>query len=364
MAHLPAPIARVRQALRDFLTARFDDGVLEPGDLLLAACSGGADSVALASQLAFLAPRLGLRGGLVTVDHGMQAGSAQQAERVVRLGERLGLSPVISRAVISGTHRVPKDLGPEGAARELRFAALARAQEETAARAVLLGHTMEDQAETVLLGLSRGAGTRAVAGMPAMRGPLWRPLLSVRRAHTEGACEELDLPTWQDPTNAPDGPWRTATGEALPRAALRHTVLPELARALGQDPIPALARTGELARYDSDFLHNAAREHFPLITPVTDTKGEKDAPPEGAVVALDVAAANELAEPLRWRVLREFVIRAGAPEEQVSMRHVRAVDTLLTDWRGQRGVSVPGGHQVVRLCGRLYVVTPPDLERA
>src|SRR5699024_10112025 len=177
-------------------------------------------------------------------------------------------------------------------------------------------------------------------------------------------CQALDLPTWQDPTNAPEGPWRTATGQALPRAALRHTVLPELARALGQDPIPALARPGELARYDSDFLQDLASEHFALFTPVAEMEGEGKAPPAGAVVALDVPAAAGLAEPLRWRVLREFVLRAGAPTEQVSMRHVRAVDALLTDWRGQRGVSVPGGHQVVRSYGRLYVVTPPNLERA
>jgi len=361
MAQLPRAVARVRHALREFLTARLGEGCLAEGDLLLAGCSGGADSLALASQLAFVAPRMGMRAGLITVDHRMQEGSGEQAARVIAHGERLGLDPTIRRDVRrgDGAGAAGAGLGPEGAARELRYATFEAVLAETGARAVLLGHTMEDQAETVLLGLARGAGTRTISGIPPIRGQFWRPLLGVRRSETAATCAELGLPVWQDPANAPEGPWLTAQGTALPRAALRHSVLPELALALGQDPVPALARTADLARSDADFLDAAAREHFTLIDEVP--VGE--ATVAGATITLAVDGATALADPLRWRLLREFLLRGGAPEGQVSMRHIHSVDALLTNWRGQRGVSVPGGLRVVRSYGRLYIVTPPNLER-
>lgn len=353
MAALPPAVARVRGALREFLTERRAEGALADGDLLLAACSGGADSVALAAQLAFLAPRLGLRGGLVTVDHGMQEGSAHQAARVARLGRDLGLDPVLIK-----TPELPSagGLGPEGQAREMRYAALEHAVSGSGARAVLLGHTMEDQAETVFLGLLRGAGTRAVAGMRPERGNLWRPLLRVRRADTEAACRDLGISVWQDPANQPDGPWRTVAGGPLPRAALRHHFLPALHEALEQDPIPPLARTAELAAADSDLLEALAAEHFRLIHAAVPGAGE-------ARASIDTDELQRIPAPLRWRVLRELLIRAGAPAAQISMTHVRGVDALVVDWRGQRGASVPGGLQVRRTCGRLEVVTQPPLER-
>lgn len=359
MAHLPPPIARVRAAIRTFLTARSDDGALAAGDLLLVACSGGADSVALASQVAFLAPRLGLRAGLITIDHGMQEGSAEQATRVVELGERLELDPILS----SRPQRPEARTGPEGTARDLRYAAFESALDDTGARAVLLGHTMDDQAETVLLGLARGAGTRTLAGMMPIRGRFWRPLLPVRRADTLAACAALDLPVWHDPTNDPDGPWRTAVGDPLPRAAVRHHVLPGLEDALGQDPVPPLARTAELLSHDLALLDALAAEHHHLIREAPPREGIGHTPPAGAVVDLDVEAARALPQALRWRVLREFMIRGGAPAQNIGIGHARAVDALLTQWRGQRGVSVPGDRRAVRSCGRLYIVTPPNQER-
>nr|BFE84646.1 hypothetical protein GCM10020093_072470 [Planobispora longispora] len=138
-------VADVRRAVRLALAD------LEPGDLVLAACSGGADSLALAAALAFVAPRAGLRAGLLTVDHGLQEGSARQAAEVV--GLPLGLDPAEVLTVEVGAAG-----GPENAAREARYAALAAAAGRLGAAAVLLGHTRDDQAETVLMRLSRGAG--------------------------------------------------------------------------------------------------------------------------------------------------------------------------------------------------------------
>jgi len=172
-----AAVAEVRNAVRACLSD------LAAGDLVLAACSGGADSLALAAALAFVAPRAGLRGGGVTVDHGLQPGSAGRAADVAALMSKLGLDPVHSIKVT-----VNEGAGPEAAARSARYEALDAAAREHQAAAVLLGHTLDDQAETVLLGLARGSGSRSLAGMPARRGRYRRPLLAVRRATTGAAC--------------------------------------------------------------------------------------------------------------------------------------------------------------------------------
>ena len=178
-------VAEVRSAVRACLSD------LAAGDLVLVACLGRADSVALAAVAAFAAPRLGLRAGGVTVDHGLQPGSAERAREVTALLSGLGLDPV--RAATVTVPPAATAAGPEAAARRARYAALDVAAKEYGAVAVLLGHTLDDQAETVLLGLARGSGGRSLAGMPARRGPYRRPLLTVRRATTAAACAELGL---------------------------------------------------------------------------------------------------------------------------------------------------------------------------
>src|SRR5499427_8601350 len=205
----PPAVAEVRSAVRRCL------GEFAEGDLVLAACSGGADSLALAAALAHEGPRCGLRAGGVTVDHGLQPGSAEVASEVTRVLTGLGLEPVVCLRV--GVPREPGHGGPEAAARTARYAALADAADRTGAAAVLLAHTRDDQAESVLLGLARGSGGRSLAGMPARRGPYRRPLLAVRRAITGAACAELGLEPWQDPHNRD---FRFA------RARVRHQALP------------------------------------------------------------------------------------------------------------------------------------------
>src|SRR5579862_3041691 len=223
-----AAVAEIRNAVRDCLAD------LEHGDLVLAACSGGADSLALAAALAFVAPRAGLRAGGVTVDHGLQPGSAERAAVVAGLLRSLELDPVHSVAVTVAP--AGSAAGPEAAARAARYAALDAVASAAGAVAVLLGHTLDDQAETVLLGLARGSGGRSLAGMPARRGVYRRPLLGLRRATTAAACAELGLVPWQDPHN-PD--YRFA------RARVRHQALPALEEALGPGVAEALARTAD-----------------------------------------------------------------------------------------------------------------------
>ena len=243
-------VAQARACVRRCL------GDLEPGDLVLAACSGGADSLALAAALAHEAPRLGLRGGGVTVDHGLQEGSAAQAARVAAGLGALGLDPVRQvRVTVDG---LPGAGGPEAAARHARYTALEQVADQTGAAAVLLGHTRDDQAETVLLGLARGSGARALAGMPARRGRFRRPLLGLSRATLREACLAQRLDPWDDPHNG---------DPSYARVRVRREVLPALEEALGPGIAEALARSAAQLRADCEALDDIARGEAWRIQP-------------------------------------------------------------------------------------------------
>jgi tRNA(Ile)-lysidine synthase len=321
---VPGPdpsVAQVRSAVRP---------ALADGDRpVLVACSGGADSLALAAALAFEGPRAGVPVGAVTVDHGLQPGSADRAARTAELLHHLGLDPVHVVQVSVG-----RDGGPEGAARGARYAALAAAGP---GRRIALGHTLDDQAETVLLGLGRGSGPRSVAGMVEHReddgGAWWRPLLGIRRTTTRAACAAQELPVWDDPWN---------TDPAYTRVRLRTEVLPLLEEVLGGGVAPALARTGALLRQDLDALDALATGEYRRLSG------------EGALPTAELAA---LADALRGRVLRAWLREQSVPDLQAV--HLTAVDALLTHWRGQGPVALPGGAAVVRASGRLTLLPPP-----
>jgi tRNA(Ile)-lysidine synthase len=306
-------IAEVRKAVRDSLDE------VPAGALVLVACSGGPDSLALAAALAAEAPRRGRRAGAVIVDHGLQPGSADQAALAATACEQLGMSPVEVVAVLVDREH----LGPEGAAREARYAALDDAAERLGATAVALGHTLDDQAETVLLGLARGSGARSLAGMPARRGRLIRPLLGVRRQTTVAACAALGLIPWLDPHN--DDPRFT-------RSRLRAEVMPVVEGALGPGVAEALARTAGMLRADADALDSWADA-------VSDTE--------------DVKALSELPAAIRTRVLRGAALAAGASAGTLTAAHVASIDALIVDWHGQGPVSLPGGLEASRAYDRL-----------
>ena len=325
-----AAVAEIRNAVRDCLAD------LEPGALALAACSGGADSVALAAALAFVGPRMGLRCGGVTVDHGLQRGSAERAAGVAGMLVDLKLEPVYNIAV-----EVPETGGPEAAARAARYRALdevaARAlrdDEGSGAAVVLLGHTLDDQAETVLLGLARGSGARSLSGMPARRGIYRRPLLGIRRAATLSACAELGIDPWCDPHN---------DDLRFARARVRHRALPALEAALGPGIAEALARTAWQLRADADCLDELA---FAEIGRLRGTGSD----PAG----LDVKWLADLPEAIRSRVLREAAIMAGSPPGALTARHVQQAEELVTCWHGQRWADLPGGVRVRRRDGKLW----------
>jgi tRNA(Ile)-lysidine synthase len=320
----PSPaVAEVRNAVRETLDE------LDTGELVLAACSGGADSLALAAALAFVAPRAGLRGGAVTVDHGLQPGSAERAADLAALMSKFGLDPVRSIAVTPA-----KKDGPEAAARAARYKALDAAAREYHAAAVLLGHTLDDQAETVLLGLARGSGSRSLAGMPARRGLYRRPLLGLRRATTAAACAELGLDPWQDPHNH---------DFRFTRARVRHQLIPALEEALGPGVAEALARTASQLRADAECLDDLAfAESGQLRGNCSDPSG------------LDASSLRALPAAIRTRVLRDAAIMAGCPHGALTAGHVERIEELVTGWRGQRWVDLPGGVRARRRDGKVW----------
>jgi len=329
-------VAQVRLGVRRCLTRVG----LEPGDLVLVACSGGPDSLALAAAAAFEAPRLGLTVGGVTVDHGLQPGSAEQAAVVAKVLADLGLDPVQSLSVtVAGKHGAGYP-GPEAAARAARYRAFDRAAAATGAAVILLGHTRDDQAETVLLGLARGSGARSLAGMPERSGRYLRPLLGISRAETRAACAAQNLEPWDDPQNADPG---------YARARVRHRLLPVLERELGPGVTEALARSADLLRADADFLDHLAQTAAERIAGGGGdiAGGGSEGSPRGSTAAAGPGLAIEelaaLPAAIRSRVLRNAAIAAGCPPGALTAGHVAALDALATGWHGQRGADLPGG---------------------
>jgi tRNA(Ile)-lysidine synthase len=325
VAWLDPAVAEVRSAVAAVL-AEVPAGA--DGPLALVACSGGPDSMALAAAAAFVAPRRGWRIGLVTVDHGLQSGSAERADAVVAWAKEQGFAPAEATDVVVG-----KAGGPEAAARDARYEALVRAARAHGASTVLLGHTRDDQAETVLLALVRGAGLRGLAGMPRHRDAdgvtLCRPLLAVGRATTRAACTALGLSVWDDPHNVDPAFARTHA----------RTLLESVVSALGPGVVPNLARTAALAAADAEVLDALA----------VDAAGVA-AGPGGA---LRVAALRTLPTALRTRVLHGWARSLGAPGTALSNRHVVALDALVTEWHGQGPVALPGAITVIRADGLL-----------
>jgi tRNA(Ile)-lysidine synthase len=316
-------VALVRAAVRRSLAD------VPAGEVVLVACSGGADSLALAAATAFGSRAAGWRVGLVTVDHGLQTGSAARAADIADWARGSGYDPVqlatVSVAGLAG--------GPEAAARSARYEALDKAAADHGAVAVLLGHTEDDQAETVLLGLARGSGARSLAGMPARRGIYRRPLLGLSRELVRAAAIDAGREPWEDPHN---------TDPAYSRARLR-TVLASLQDALGPGLTPNLARTARLLRADADALDAIAA-------------AELERQPEGEPV--DVEALEALPEAVRTRVIRGWLVGAGVPAGALSSVHIGAVEALVTRWRGQGPVALPRDRTVTRRHGRLHLDRP------
>jgi len=309
-------VAAVRLAVRRTLAA------LDPGDTVVVACSGGADSLALLAATVFEASEGSWRVIGATVDHGLQEGSAEHADRVAGQMRALGVAESVTARI---SVQAP-GLGPEAAAREARYAVLAEIAERFSARVVLLGHTLDDQAETVLLGLTRGSGGRALSGMRRAFEVYRRPLLDLRRADTETACLTEGIEFWTDPHNS---------DQEFTRVRVRTKVLPMLEAELGPGVAATLARTADLLRADTEYLDAVADAAL-------ESAVESDLEEDGEQVGLSVSALEQLPDAIRSRVLRLAASRAGALPAQLFHTHVLAIDRLVTDWHGQKWVELPG----------------------
>ena len=302
---------------------------------VVVACSGGADSLALLAATVFELRRAPVRVIGAIVDHGLQDDSAAHTARVVEQMGSLGVDETVSA-------RVQVDVGGRGveaAAREARYAVLGQVAERFGAERVLLGHTLDDQAETVLLGLSRGSGGRSIAGMrerfddsvDAQPHDTWttsflRPLLDVRRAQTEAACRAEGIDFWVDPHNA---------DPRFTRSRVRHTVLPLLERELGPGVTETLARTAEQLRPDMELLDEMAAaalvEHH------------------DATAGFDVGAIETLPQPIRTRMLRLAALQAGAPASELFAVHVDALEEqVFNRTHLPKQIQLPGHVTAVR----------------
>jgi len=295
---------------------------LEPGDAVVVACSGGADSLALAAATVFEGHQQGLRVVGATVDHGLQPGSADQAARVVAQLAGMGVDETVTIRV----DVVAAGQGPEAAARQARYDVLEQLRERLGAALVLLGHTRDDQAETVLLGLTRGSGPRSLAGMRRAFDHYARPLLDVTRDDTVTACQVEVLEPWDDPHNEDPG---------FTRVRVRRTVLPLLEEQLGPGVAATLARTADQVRDDVEALDALARAAYDELRA---SAGPTGSPEEAGLPLIELA---ETPRAIVSRVLRLAALEAGAVDGELFHVHVRAlVDLVAGDLRGE--VQLPG----------------------
>lgn len=300
-------------ALRSAVRAALE--TFSAGDVILVAVSGGADSLALAEAAKLEGEKLALKVIGVTVDHQLQSGSDTQAVKVV---EQLSIPCTIKKVEVQITD------GLEASARRARYAALEESARENSAVAVLLGHTKDDQAETVLLGLARGSGARSLSAMAQRNGIYLRPFLEITREQTVAACKELNLTPWNDPHN---------NDESFLRVKARKNVLPVLEKELGPGIREALTRSAQLLRDDADALDQLAEQFW------------------AADKSLNIEALEQLSKAVRTRVLRLALFESGVT--QLSAEQVGRVEALISDWKGQGEVSLPAGVKVSRISGRL-----------
>ena len=326
---LTPAIADVRRAVRE----SWDASGVVAGDLVLVACSGGPDSLALAAAVAFEAPRAGISAGAVIVEHGIQAITKDVAARTAEVLRTLGLDPVQVAHVTVGEAG-----GPEAAARAARYEALDEAAAALDAKVVMLGHTLDDQAETVMLGLARGSGSRAINGMAVHSGRYLRPLLGIKRETTHAFCEDSGLDPWIDPQNSED---------RFTRVRVRQAVLPMLEIELGPGIAESLARTAELVREDSEYLDELALAAYDGCVSAGPTSLE-----------LLVEALEALAAPIRNRVILRALEVFGPTFSRV---HVLAVADLVTNWHGQKELTLPGV-RVVRTGLKITLKTTKTLK--
>ena len=311
------PLYQIRLAVRSEL----ED--IAAGDSVLVAASGGADSSALAAALLLECKTKSIKVIALIIDHGLQKNSADVTHETKRTLTKIGYENIeIRRVTVEITD------GLEASARRARYQALNDVANSHNVVAVFLGHTRDDQAETVLLGLARGSGSRSLSGMASRVDRYRRPLLTITRAQTEAACEEAGIKFWQDPHNQ---------SMEFTRVRVREVVLPTMEKEIGPGISDALARSAKLLRDDADALDYLSEEIFSKLEPAS----------------LEISKLESQPRAIRTRILRRAIYLAGAPQGSLSADHIEPVEALITAWKGQGPISLPGGVTVARISGRL-----------
>jgi tRNA(Ile)-lysidine synthase len=299
----------IRLAVRNSLTSN-----TKPGQKLLIAVSGGADSLALAAACEFEAKKLKVKIAAAVIDHSLQKDSDKVAAQTAKTLAALGFEEVVVKKISVG-----KAGGPEAAARTARYTALETLRQKTKSHFILLGHTSSDQAETVLLGLVRGSGSKSLSGMSEKTGLLLRPLLGIERATTEAFCKDSGIKYWSDPQNK---------DEKFLRVMIRKHVLPFLEKQLGGSVAASLVRTSDQLREDNTYLEAQADKSF-----------KKYAKVSGSGISFDAKAIEKLPAAILNRVIKKALDSFGS---ESSRTHVLAVSDLVLSWHGQKPLALPG----------------------
>ena len=259
----------------------------------------------------------------VVVDHGLQEGSAQITSQTISKLKAIGYTQVESAIA-----QVKITDGLEASARRARYQIFNQFIDTYRPKYFLLAHTLNDQAESVLLGLARGSGARSLSGMAVENNIYVRPLLKISRQTTVAACREGGIEIWSDPHN---------DDLRFARVRTRKNVLPNLEENLGPGITEALVRSADLLRDDADALDSFAREYFAQTDPLN----------------LSVSELERLPKAIRTRVLRLAIYKAGAPTGSLSAEHINGAEALISDWHGQKELSLPGDVKLLRNSGRI-----------
>ena len=297
----------------------------EPGDRILLAVSGGADSLLLAAATNLEASKVGIQLSALVVDHQLQNGSGEVALSAQKKLIELGITEAkISQVEVIGN---VGNGGMEAAARRARYEALDAEADRIGAVAIFLGHTEDDLAETVLLGLARGSGTRSLSGMVFHVGRYVRPFLELTRAQVLTACKESGIEFWSDPQNQ---------DLSFARVRVRNEILPKMEKEIGPGISKALARTSRILREDADALDLIAGDIFASLA-------------DPAQIPIELI--SELPIAVRKRVIKRAIEAIGAPT--LTAEQILEVEALVGAWKGQGAVALAGGITARRDSGRL-----------
>ena len=297
----------------------------EPGDRILLAVSGGADSLLLAAATKLEASKVGIQLHALVVDHQLQNGSGDVAASAQKKLIELGITEAkVAQVLVSNNSG---NGGMEAAARSARYKALDDEADRIGAVAIFLGHTEDDLAETVLLGLARGSGTRSLSGMAFHVGRYVRPFLELTRAQVLAACKESGIEFWSDPQNE---------DSSFARVRVRNEILPRMEKEIGPGISKALARTSRILREDADALDLIAGDLFATLVDPTQ---------------IPIELISELPSAVRKRVIKRAIEAMGAPT--LTAEQIQEVDALIGAWKGQGAVALAGGITVRRDSGRL-----------